>query len=111
MVPNERLHESVMTRTDTRSHARQAAIRTLEERAAEPILSEHGQRNGQSGEMGDDTGERNSQGSKRCQDSNLGPTDYEPIQQKCSGCLCIAPEGVRDDFKKGAMLSDCSPYP
>src|SRR6516225_11827119 len=39
MVPNERLHESVMTRTDTRSHARQAAIRTLEERAAEPILS------------------------------------------------------------------------
>jgi len=32
-----------------RSQAKQAAIRTLEEHKIEPILSEHGQRNGQSG--------------------------------------------------------------
>jgi len=44
------------------------------------------------------------------QDLNLGPTDYEPIQQNSSACLCIARERVRDYFKKRAMLFDCSPY-
>jgi hypothetical protein len=37
-----------------RSQAKQAAIRTLEELENEPVLPEHGQRNGQSGEQGED---------------------------------------------------------
>ena len=62
-----------------RSHAKQAAIRTLEEQAIEPVLPELGQRNGQSEWKIDDAAAANSLKTKwwARQDLNLGPTDYE----------------------------------
>jgi hypothetical protein len=58
-----------------RSQAKQAAIRSIEELAVEPVLPEHGQRNGQSEWKADDAASTNKWWAR--QDSNLGPTDYE----------------------------------
>jgi len=59
-----------------RSHAKQAAMRTLEEQSAEPVLPEHGQRNGQSAERAEDAGEAN------CLKTNGGPARIRTWDQR-----------------------------